>query len=83
MFLTISLFMFWDDPKTFSESILSSLIFLARNRIPGLPIAVLKNHRKKYLKNLSHLCLEIVVLLPRDIILTFFYWRSSNELLQV
>ena len=25
--LTISLFMFWDDPKTFSESILSLLIF--------------------------------------------------------
>ena len=27
MLLTISPFMFWDDPKTLSESILSSLIF--------------------------------------------------------
>ena len=27
MLLTISLFMFWDDPKTLSESIISLLIF--------------------------------------------------------
>ena len=41
MLLTISPFMFWNDPKTNSESILSSL-FLAKNGIPRLPIAVLK-----------------------------------------
>ena len=42
MLFTISPFMFWDDPKTFSESILFSLIFFVRNEIPRLPIAVLK-----------------------------------------
>ena len=36
MLLTISPFMFWDDSKILSESILSLLVFLARNRIPGL-----------------------------------------------
>ena len=56
--------------------------FFARNGIPRLPIAVLKGPYQICLKNLSHLCLETVVLLPRDVILTFFYWRSSNELLQ-
>ena len=34
--LTISPFIFWDDSKTFTESILSLLVFLARNEIPGL-----------------------------------------------
>ena len=35
MLLTISPFMFWEDPKSFSESILSLLV-LARNGIPRL-----------------------------------------------
>ena len=35
MLLTISPFMFWEDLKTFSESILSLLV-LARNGISGL-----------------------------------------------
>ena len=45
MLLTISPFMFWDDPKIFFEFIFSSLV-LDRNEITGLPSAVLKNHSK-------------------------------------
>ena len=44
--LTISPFMFWDDPKIFSESILSLLIFWLENRFSGLLLAVLKNLSK-------------------------------------
>ena len=36
MLLTISPFMFWDDSKTFTESILFLLVFLAKTRILGL-----------------------------------------------
>ena len=36
MLLTIFPFMFWDDSKTSYESILSLLVFLAKNGIPGL-----------------------------------------------
>ena len=50
MLLTISPFIFWDDPKIFFESILSLLVFLARNEIPGLLL--------QYLRNLANNVLE-------------------------
>ena len=74
MLLTISPFIFWDYSKTFSESILFLLV-LAKKRNSRIAHAVLRN--------LSHLCLKTVVLLPIDVILTFFYWQSTNVLLLV
>ena len=70
--LTISPFIFWEDPKTFSESILSLLV-LARKRNSKIALAVRKNLKQLLSWNLSHLCLEIVVLLPRNVFLLVKY----------
>ena len=72
MLLIISPFMFWEDPKTFSKSIISLLI-LARKRISRIALAVRKNLKQLLSWNLSHLCLETVLLLPKNIFLLAKY----------
>ena len=56
-------------------------LYWLENGISRLLLEVRKNLKQIMSWNLSHVCLEIVVLYPRDVILTFFYWQSSNELL--
>ena len=72
MLLTISPFMFWKDPKTFSKSILSLLVF-ARKWNFRITLAVRKNLKQLLSWNLSHVCLETVVLLLRIILLLVKY----------
>ena len=50
MLLTISPFMFWEDSKTFTESILSLLVFLARNGTSGLLMQYLRTLANNILK---------------------------------